>query len=65
MNPKPRCLTYPGRTFVRHCKCASCMACKAENKMNKRLRDARVAEYRANMAKRGLDVDGSPLKGIR
>jgi hypothetical protein len=51
MTPRPVCQHYPGRRFVKHCTCASCTACRAENKLNKQLRDKQVSEWRAMMAR--------------
>jgi len=47
----PRCKLHPGRKFVKGCKCKSCLACVAENKLNKQLRDKQVADFRKMMQK--------------
>jgi hypothetical protein len=49
----PRCKVHPGRKYVKGCKCISCLACVAENKLNKRLRDARCAELRETLRQAG------------
>lgn len=49
----PRCTKNLGRKFVKGCKCPSCLACVAENKLNKQLRDKRVAEFRKSMREAG------------